>query len=110
MDHVEKKIYEYIKGNELVPGDRIPHKRNLSEPLGVARSVLREALNRLKMIGVKYSRSRRGMFLCEPNLLGGMEWVIDPINFRQEKDPRNIRFLDHHGSWSSRFYLSECNR
>jgi GntR family transcriptional regulator, transcriptional repressor for pyruvate dehydrogenase complex len=85
VDQVEEKLYEYIKSNELVPGDLIPHERKLAESLGVARGVLREALSRLKMLGVVDSRSRRGMVLCEPNLLGGLERVVDPRILSKKK-------------------------
>lgn len=85
VDQVEEKLYEYIKENDLTPGDNIPHERVLAEALGVANSVLREALSRLKMLGVVDSRSRRGMILCEPNLLGGLDRVIDPRILSKEK-------------------------
>ena len=59
-------------------GDPIPNEVELSTALGVARSVLREALSRLKMMGMIESRTRRGMILAEPSILGGMKRAIDP--------------------------------
>ena len=59
-------------------GDSIPNEIELSSALGVARSVLREALSRLKMMGMIESRTRRGMILTEPFILGGMKRVVDP--------------------------------
>ncbi|MGL5273631.1 MAG: FadR/GntR family transcriptional regulator, partial [Phocaeicola sp.] len=50
----------------------------LATDLKVARSVLREALSRLKMIGMIKTRTRKGMILTEPSLLGGMKRSIDP--------------------------------
>lgn len=50
----------------------------LAAALGVARSVLREALSRLKMMGMIETRTRRGMILTEPTILGGMKRVVDP--------------------------------
>ncbi len=78
VDQVEDRLLTYFKENNLRVGDSIPNEKTLSEALGVARSVLREALSRLKMIGMIESRTRRGMVLTEPSLLGGMKRIIDP--------------------------------
>jgi DNA-binding FadR family transcriptional regulator len=78
VDQVEDKLLMYIKDNHLQIGDAIPNESELTNALGVARSVLREALSRMKMMGVIESRTRRGMILCEPSLLDGMKRVINP--------------------------------
>lgn len=78
VDQVEDKLLTYFKSLELRPGDSIPKEQDLAEALGVGRSVLREALSRLRMLGLIESRTRRGMILTEPSLLGGMKRVIDP--------------------------------
>jgi len=85
VDQVEEKLREYFKEQELMPGDRIPREVELAESLGVARSVLREALSRLRMLGLIDSRSRRGMVLTEPDLLGGFERVVDPRILSRKK-------------------------
>ncbi len=78
VDQVEDRLLNYFKDNDLKVGDSIPNEMVLSESLGVARNVLREALSRLKMIGMIESRPRRGMILREPSLLGGMKRIVDP--------------------------------
>ncbi len=78
VDQVEDKLLDYFKSMELRPGDAIPKEQELAVALGVGRSVLREALSRLRMLGLIDSRTRRGMILTEPSLLGGMRRVIDP--------------------------------
>ncbi|MDP4186939.1 MAG: GntR family transcriptional regulator [Bacteroidota bacterium] len=78
VDQVEDKLFDYFKAMNLKPGDSIPKEQELAEELGVGRSVLREALSRLRMLGLIESRTRRGMILTEPSILGGMKRVIDP--------------------------------
>lgn len=78
VDQVEDNLLTYIKGKELRPGDSIPNELELAATLGVARSVLREALSRLKMMGMIETRTRRGMILREPSILGGLKQVVDP--------------------------------
>ena len=74
VDQVEDKLLNYFRSQDLKVGDSIPNEIELSSALGVARSVLREAL----------SRTRRGMILTEPFILGGMKRVVDPRIMSQE--------------------------
>lgn len=78
VDQVEDKLLTYFREHDLRAGSSIPNELELANALGVARSVLREALSRLKMMGMVESRTRRGMILTEPSILRGMERVIDP--------------------------------
>ena len=76
IDQVEDSLLTYFKKNDLRRGDSIPNENNLAAELGVARSVVREALSRLKMMGLIHARPRKGMVLTEPSILGGMKRVI----------------------------------
>ncbi|HPT32703.1 MAG TPA: GntR family transcriptional regulator [Prolixibacteraceae bacterium] len=78
VDQVEEKLLDFFQNNDLHPGDSIPKEQELAVALGVARSVLREALSRLRMLGLIETRPRRGMILCEPSILGSMKKVINP--------------------------------
>ncbi len=78
VDQVEERLLNYFRDRDIRPGDAIPREQDLAEALGVARSVLREALSRLRMLGLIETRTRRGMVFCEPPVLGGMKRVIDP--------------------------------
>lgn len=84
VDQVEDKLLNYFKKNDLRAGSAIPNELELANALGVARSVLREALSRLKMMGMIESRTRRGMILTEPSILGGMKRVVDPRILSEE--------------------------
>lgn len=78
VDLVEEKLLNYFKEMKIMPGDPIPKETDLASALGVGRSVLREALSRFRMLGLVTSRTRRGMVLSEPDMLGGLNKVIDP--------------------------------
>lgn len=79
VDQVEDRLIEYFKEKGLRPGDSIPHEVELAQSLGVARSVLREALSRFKMNGMIESRTRRGMILTEPSLMSGLRRIVNPM-------------------------------
>ena len=78
VDQVEEKLLGFFRANKMKPGDHIPKENELSEALGVSRSVLREALSRLRMLGLIESRTRQGMVLREPHILGGLQRILDP--------------------------------
>ena len=84
VDQVEDRLLTYFKDRDLKCGDPIPNEISLSAALGVNRSVLREALSRLRMMGLIYTRPRKGMVLTEPSLLGGMKRVVDPRILSEE--------------------------
>jgi len=48
----------------LAPGSRLPSERDLSETLGVSRSTLRDAMNRLEARGYVERRSKSGNYIC----------------------------------------------
>ena len=78
VDKVEMSILDYIKEKKLVPGDSLPNEMDLSTELGISRNVLREALSRLRMLGIVQSRTRKGIVIQEPSLLSSFEKVIEP--------------------------------
>lgn len=82
-DMVEMRIREYLKKKALKPGDPLPKELELAEALGVSRNVVREALSRLRMLGMIESRKRRGMILTRPDILGAFERVLDPLMMDQ---------------------------
>lgn len=84
VDQVEDKLLNHLKEKDSRTRYSIPNELELATALGVAHSVLREALSRLKMMGMIESRTRRGMILTEPSILGGMKRVVDPCILSEE--------------------------
>lgn len=78
-DVVEFRLREYFKKKLFKPGDQLPKELELAEALGVSRNVVREALSRLRMLGMIETRKKRGMILGMPDVLGGFERVLDPL-------------------------------
>lgn len=78
-DVVEIRLREYFKKKSFKPGDQLPKEIELAAALGVSRNVLREALSRLRMLGLVETRKKRGMILAMPDVLGGFERVLDPL-------------------------------
>ena len=76
VDQVEDKLLNYFKEKDMRKGDPIQNEKELAASLGVSRSVLREALSRLKMMGIIETRTRRGMILSEPSILGDRKSVV----------------------------------
>jgi len=77
-DIVEIRLREYLKNKALKPGDSLPKETEIAESLGVSRNVVREALSRLRMLGMIESRKRRGMIVSSPDIMGSFERVLDP--------------------------------
>jgi DNA-binding FadR family transcriptional regulator len=78
-DIVEMKLLAFLKKNAFKPGDALPKELELAEALGVSRNILREALSRLRMLGMVDTKKRRGMVLSSPDILGSLEKVMDPL-------------------------------
>lgn len=60
---VTKALQSYIIDNELTPGSTLPSEKELGELLCVSRTVLREALQRFKVMGIIESRRKAGMVI-----------------------------------------------
>ncbi len=69
VDKVEQTLIDLLISEKLNPGDQIPKELELTEMLGVSRTVIREALNRLKTIGLIESTKRKGSTIKSPDLL-----------------------------------------
>lgn len=78
VDLVEKKLLQYLKNARFKPGDSLPKEVELAKELDISRNILREALSRLRMMGMVETKKRRGMILSSPDILGSFEKVLDP--------------------------------
>jgi GntR family transcriptional repressor for pyruvate dehydrogenase complex len=83
-DVVELRLRDYFKKKLFKPGDALPKELELAEALGVSRNVVREALSRLRMLGMIESKKKRGMILASPDVLGAFERVLDPLIIAEE--------------------------
>ncbi|WP_209402473.1 FadR/GntR family transcriptional regulator [Pseudozobellia sp. WGM2] len=78
VDKVEVRLLAFFKENNLKPGDAIPKELDFAESLGVSRTVVREALLRLRTLGLVESKKHRGMILKQPDIINNFERIMDP--------------------------------
>ncbi|MDQ3845465.1 MAG: FCD domain-containing protein, partial [Bacteroidota bacterium] len=69
---------------KLKVGDSIPKETELAEALGVSRTVIREALLRLRMMGLIESKKKKGAVITSPDLFGIMGRSMNPHILDQE--------------------------
>lgn len=81
VEQTENRLIQLFLDRGYRIGDPLPKEYDLAVMMGVARSVLREALSRLRMMGLIEARPRRGMLLAEPDVFGGVSRVFDPHFF-----------------------------
>ena len=78
VDQVEEQILSFVRNNRLTAGNDIPSELFLAESLNVGRNVVREALSRLRMLGIIESRKHKGMVLREPDVMKCFSKVVNP--------------------------------
>lgn len=78
VDKVEDSIVVLLQERKLSVGDVIPKEIELAESLGVSRTVIREALTRLRMMGLIESKKKKGSVITSPDLFGMMGKSMNP--------------------------------
>ncbi len=76
-DQVAEQLAAEIRRGGLAPGDKLPTEARLVEQFGVSRTVVREAVSRLKSLGLVDSRQGSGVFVCQPSSFA-------PLNFEAQ--------------------------
>ena len=95
VERVEQKLLDLIRKNRLTVGDSLPPELELTQGLGVSRSVVREALSRLRMLGLLESRKKRGMVIAEPDVFGGCRQILDTafLHAHTQRDLFEMRLM-----------------
>jgi GntR family transcriptional repressor for pyruvate dehydrogenase complex len=60
---ISRQLLDYLLSGRVQPGDRLPPERKLAEVLGVGRSVVREALKSLTLLGLLEVRLGDGTYV-----------------------------------------------
>src|SRR6188768_3093070 len=84
VDRVEANLVELLQERHLSVGDSIPTELELTEVLGVSRTVIREALLRLRMMGLIESKKKKGAVITSPDLFAIMGKSMNPHVLSQE--------------------------
>lgn len=92
-DRVSEALIELISGDDFPPGSRLPSEIKMAGRFGVSRTVIREAVSRLKSEGLVESRQGSGVFVRErnmdspfridPNILESIHSVLQVVELRQ---------------------------
>ena len=69
---------ELLQERKLTVGDVIPKEIELAQRLGVSRTVIREALTRLRIMGLIESKKKKGSVITSPDLFGMMSKSMNP--------------------------------
>jgi len=72
------KIRDLINNKNLEPGDKLPSERMLSEKIGVTRSNVREAIQKLEFYGLLESKPQSGTFIANIGVIA-MNGMIEDI-------------------------------
>lgn len=75
VEDTQKKILEYIS-NHKDDSHKLPKEQEFVEILGVSRVVVREALSRLKAMGIIETRRKKGTTIAEPKVFGTLNDII----------------------------------
>jgi GntR family transcriptional repressor for pyruvate dehydrogenase complex len=93
-DDAIARIQQMIVTGELLPGQRLPPEKELSESLGLSRNSLREAVKALELIRVLDVRRGDGTYVTslEPSvLLEAVSFVVDMHHDRSLVDLLEVR-------------------
>ena len=86
-DRVVQQVLELIQTTPLQTGDKLPTERVLAEQLGVSRTALREAIQKLGSRGVLESRVGAGTFVLAP-VQSWHEQALAPLAPLMRDDPQ----------------------
>jgi DNA-binding FadR family transcriptional regulator len=78
VDDVELRLMEFLSASEIRPGDPLPKEVELATAFGVSRTVVREALTRLRVMGLVESVKHKGSVVTHPDVLTPLERVLQP--------------------------------
>ncbi len=84
VDKVEANLVQLLVDRKLKVGDSIPTEIDLSKALGVSRTVTREALLRLRLMGWIETKKKKGSVITSPDIFGIMSKSMNPHILDQE--------------------------
>ncbi|MCD6254079.1 MAG: FadR family transcriptional regulator [Thermotogae bacterium] len=87
---VVNQIINAIAHGELLPGAPLPPERKLSEIFAVSRSVVREAISALSLLGVVERRWGRGNFISENINISVISNSVKYLVFCKEQEVRDL--------------------
>jgi DNA-binding FadR family transcriptional regulator len=95
VDKIEADLLDFFNTNQLKAGDAIPKELELATQLGVSRTVIREAMLRLRTRGLIESKKKRGTVITNPDPLALLEKSMYPgiLNDETLRDIFELRMV-----------------
>lgn len=78
VDRVENNLVQLLQEKKLRVGDSIPTELELCNSLGVSRTVVREALLRLRLMGLIESKKKKGSVITSPDIFAVLNKSLNP--------------------------------
>ncbi|WP_163336297.1 FadR/GntR family transcriptional regulator [Desulfopila sp. IMCC35008] len=85
-DKIVNQLIDLITEGKLLPGEKLPSERRLTDLFGVGRSSLREALNTLETLGFIEIKKRKGNYV--KNMDGAV--ALNPLKKIMQVDQKRI--------------------
>ncbi len=92
-DRVTDALTLLVRGSDFPPGARLPSEKEMASRFGVSRTVMREAISRLKSEGLVESRQGVGIFVrdstlggtfrIDPGVVGSVRSVLQVVELRK---------------------------
>lgn len=82
-------LRDLIEYKNLEPGDKLPSERMLSDKFGVSRSNIREAIQKLELYGILYSKPQSGTFIADIGRVA-MSGMMEDILTLEEPDFKSL--------------------
>ncbi|WP_217596004.1 FadR/GntR family transcriptional regulator [Cohnella sp. GbtcB17] len=86
---VSERIKAYILEKDMREGDKLPSEKQLIDALGVSRTVVREALKSMEMLGIVKIKTGDGIYVGGPSL----KPILEQVSFRWQQDERKMTEL-----------------
>ncbi|WP_461791677.1 FadR/GntR family transcriptional regulator [Pedobacter sp.] len=84
VEKVEGNLVKLLQEKKLKVGDPIPKELELADILGVSRTVIREALVRLRVMGLIETKKKKGTVITSPDVLSILEKSLNPHILNEE--------------------------
>ena len=85
QNEIISQIRDLINFKNLEPGDKLPSERSLSEKIGVSRSNIREAIQKLEFYGLLKSIPQSGTFVADLGVTA-LNGIVDDILSLEDPD------------------------
>jgi DNA-binding FadR family transcriptional regulator len=90
---IQERLIQFIRGNGLCPGERLPSENDIAKRLGIGRPALREALHSLQTLGLVEVRAGSGWYAAAPSfdaMAKQLVFALEP-NEQTRKELHRIR-------------------